>query len=137
MLGSRALFLVPGAFMIAMISGALVAAFGYQLPLVEAGIIASVFALGALVVLDVKLPSLIASVLAATFAFMHGAAHGVEMTAGMSILPHVLGLAVMTLLLMASGALGAFGIARFAGSLAPRVLGIGALTAGVALLAAH
>jgi hypothetical protein len=48
-----------------------------------------------------------------------------------------MGFTVTTLMLMASGALGAFAIARFAGSLAPRVLGIGALTAGVAMLAAR
>ncbi len=102
-LGGRALWLVPGAFVAMMIAGGWLGFAGVELPLVETGIAASVFVLGALVALDVKLPVALAVALAGGFALFHGHAHGTELPGGSAPVSFALGFVVATALLHGAG----------------------------------
>jgi urease accessory protein len=136
MLGQRAVWLVPAAFVAAMLAGGLAGFAGLAFPLVETAIVASLFALGALVVLDVRLPAAAAAGLVAVFALAHGHAHGVELPGGASAALYASGFTMTTALLHIAGVALGMALARFAGSFAPRAVGVGAITAGVAFLAA-
>jgi len=111
-LGGRALWLVPLSFIAMMAVGGLLGITGVGLPLVETGIALSVIVLGALVALDVKLPTALAMGIAGFFALFHGHAHGAEMPLAVSGLSFGLGFVAATALLHGAGiGLGA-GIAR-------------------------
>src|SRR3546814_827787 len=77
-IGGRAMWLVPAAFVAAMIGGGLVGMAGVPLPMVELGIVASVVLLGALIALQSRLPLPLSMALVALFALFHGHAHGLE-----------------------------------------------------------
>src|SRR3954449_8619354 len=67
MLGGRALWLVPAAFIVAMAAGAAFEEIGYPLPYAEVGVALSVALLGFAVALRVSLPALAAMALASLF----------------------------------------------------------------------
>lgn len=77
-LGGRALWAVPAAFMTMMAVGAAMAVAGANLPFVELGISLSVVALGLAVALQLPLP-MAAMGLVGFFAIFHGYAHLAEM----------------------------------------------------------
>ena len=79
MIGGRALWLLPAAFLGAMALGGALGAAGYALPYAEMGIAASIVMLGLAVALRINLPVLAAMALAGIFAIFHGHAHGAEM----------------------------------------------------------
>jgi urease accessory protein len=133
MLGGRALWLVPAAFIAAMAAGAAFGAVGYPLPYAEVGIALSVALLGFAVAQRISLPAVAAMALAGLFATFHGHAHGAEMPAGVSGMTYAMGF------LLASALLHGVGIAL--GLIAPRAAprlaqGAGAAIAlaGIALL---
>lgn len=79
LLGGRATWALPAAFLGAMAAGGALGLAGLGLPMVEAGIAASVIVLGAVVALAARLPLAAALSLAALFGLFHGHAHGAEM----------------------------------------------------------
>lgn len=82
--------------------GCVLAVQGVHLPLVEAGILASVIALGALAAAATRLGPLAGTVLAVPFGLLHGHAHGAEM-AGDGVLAYGLGMLGATAALHALG----------------------------------
>jgi urease accessory protein len=79
MLGGRALWLVPAAFLGTMALGGALGVAGYALPYTEIGIAASVIVLGLAIAFRISLPTIAAMALAGLFAIFHGHAHGAEM----------------------------------------------------------
>jgi urease accessory protein len=102
-LGGRALWILPLAFMLSMAGGGLLANAGFQLPLVESGIAASLCILGLLVAFAARLPVALGALVAAVFAVFHGFAHGAEMPAEASSVLYALGFTLSTALLHAAG----------------------------------
>ncbi|RWX78667.1 HupE/UreJ family protein [Neorhizobium lilium] len=121
----RALWMVPLAFVAAMALGFAAGVAGMPLPFVEPAILASVIALGLLVAVSVRLPTIACSAVVGVFALFHGHAHGVELGAA-GALQFGIGFMIATALLHMSGiGLGLF-VSRFSPNLS-RILG--ALTA--------
>jgi urease accessory protein len=131
--GGRALWAWPVAFVGVMLLGGALGIGGVALPMVEAGILASVVILGLLVLAAVRLPTAIGALLIAAFALLHGHAHGAELPGNAAAVTYMAGFAIATALLHAFGV----GIAHLAGAANGRlaVRGAGALVAaaGVAL----
>jgi len=99
-IGGRALWALPLAFVTAMAAGA---AAGWQLPMVEAAIAASLLALGGLIAIDVRCTSALGVAIVAVFAPFHAAAHVVEMASQAGAASFVLGLVLSTGLLHGAG----------------------------------
>ena len=79
-LGGRRVYTVPTVFVVAMIAGGIAGMNGVQWPYVEAGIAASVVALGiSIALVDSRSRSLPVMVATAFFGSLHGFAHGAEM----------------------------------------------------------
>jgi urease accessory protein len=116
MLGGRALWLVPAAFVAMMGVGGLAGINGVELPFVELGIAASVIAIGAAVALRLETPTAMAMGLVGFFAIFHGFAHGVEMPADASGVNYAIGFMLATGILHAVG----IGLAVTTGKLAAR-----------------
>lgn len=80
LLGGRAVWMVPAAFVACMLGGFVLAVTGLSLPAVEPGIAASVIILGVLLAAAVRLPLAPSTALVGLFAVFHGHAHGAELT---------------------------------------------------------
>src|SRR4051812_29190741 len=131
-----AMLLVPLAFMAMMAVGAAAGFAGIKLPFSEAGILASVFMLGGLVVAAVRLPLATAMLLVGWFAALHGYSHAAEAPAG-DPGSYMLGFLAATALLQAVG-LGLGWVAqRLAGNLGMRALGGLVMVGGALVLVAH
>jgi urease accessory protein len=132
-LGGRARWVVPFAFMGAMIAGAGLALAGIALPMVATGIASSVLVLGLLIAFSARLPVAASAILVGAFAVFHGHAHGTELPQAASAALYGMGF------LLATGMLHAAGLAT--GTLAargfkpawPRVLGGGVAAAGLVM----
>lgn len=103
---------LPGAFIAAMLAGGVLGAEGIVAPVVEPGILASVFVLGLLVAFSVRLPLPAGVALTAAFAFLHGQAHGVEL-AGAAALPFVAGFIAASVVALGLGFAGGEMARRF------------------------
>ncbi|WP_297777508.1 HupE/UreJ family protein [uncultured Roseovarius sp.] len=110
-IGGRALWTVPSAFVLAMITGFLAALVGLPLPMVEPMILTSIMALGLVVALALRPAPGLAMALVALFALFHGHAHGGELGQAQA-LQFGAGFAIATALLHAAGLLIAFTAAR-------------------------
>ena len=131
--GGRALWAWPAAFVGVMLAGGALGIAGVPVPLVESGILASVVALGLLVLAAARLPVAAGAALVAAFALLHGHAHGAELPSGGAAVSYAAGFAVATVLLHAVG-LGIAALARSnPGRLAVRGAGALVAVAGVAL----
>jgi urease accessory protein len=99
MIGGKARWLVPLAFIAAMVAGGLLGASGFELPLVETMILASVVVLAMLAAFgrSLRLSHLLPIV--GGFALFHGFAHGAEMPANVSALQYSAGFIGATTLL--------------------------------------
>lgn len=97
--------------------------------LAEAGIIASVIALGLATALQAKTPAPIALLLAAAFGYAHGAAHGMEAPHGASPLLFAAGFLAASAVLHLSG----YALARVLPVPALRLIGVGSAGFGIAL----
>lgn len=95
-------WMLPGAFLLAMLAGAGWSTLGFELPAVKASIAASVLVLGLLIAFLVRLPMAAALPLIAVFALFHGHAHHAEM-GGVSVLAYTGGFVLATALLLAAG----------------------------------
>jgi len=115
-IGGRARWLVPSAFVAAMLIGSLLPV---ALPSVETGILGSVLILGLLVAWAPKLPLWVPALVVGLFALAHGHAHGAELSGGAATLGF----------LLATAALHGLGL------MLPyaRWLGLGVATAGLVL----
>ena len=103
MIGGRALWLVPAAFVSAMAMGGALGVAGYGLPSTEIGIAVSVIALGLAIALRISLPTLTAMALAGLFAIFHGHAHGAEMPQNIAGYEYAAGFLLATALLHGFG----------------------------------
>ena len=77
-MGGRAIWSIPTAFVIVMLVGGLLGIQGVPLFSVELGISISVLAMGIAIVVERKLPYLLALLFVGFFAIFHGYAHGLE-----------------------------------------------------------
>jgi urease accessory protein len=105
MLGNRALWAVPGAFVGAMALGAALAMAGVALPFVEATIFVSVLVLGAFLLARVRMPIWSGMAVAGLFALAHGHAHGAELPLMANTWIYGFGLLTATALIHALGAI--------------------------------
>ena len=139
MLGGRAVWAVPGAFVGVMALGFAASFAGIDLPFVEPTILASVVAIGLLVALAVPVPLSAGMAVVGFFAFFHGYAHGGEMGEATAF-GYAAGFAVATALLHAAGVGLGLGIARAlsggAGQLVTRAAGAVTALAGIWLMVA-
>jgi urease accessory protein len=103
LLGGRARWLVPAAFVGTMMIGAVCGRLDLSLPGIEQGIAASLFVLGLLIALSVRLPAVLGMGLVAFFALFHGWAHGAEMPATSASFTYGAGFVLATALLHATG----------------------------------
>lgn len=102
--GGGARWWLPGAFLAGMALGGALGIAQVALPLVEAGILASVLVLGAAVAAWARPPLAIAVPVLVGFGLVHGHAHGAEMGAG-SGADYALGFLLATALLHGAGLL--------------------------------
>jgi urease accessory protein len=132
--GGRKVWLLPATFMTMLVVGACVAMQWQSLPLVEAGIAASVLALGLLIALSLRLPMMLSVAVTALFGLMHGYAHGLELPDSAAPAAYALGFLAATATLHLSGI--AVGIAtRKRYVLLSRLLGSSIAVSGAYLLA--
>lgn len=137
-LGGRALWLVPAAFLAMMAAGGALGFAGVGLPYVELGIALSVVVIGGALAFGTALPLALAIALVGGFAVFHGHAHGTEMPAALSGLAYGLGFMAATALLLAAGLALGFGLDRLAGTASRGLARAGGAVlglSGVAILA--
>lgn len=139
MLGGRAVWIVPAAFVGTMIAGFGLAMAGIDLPFVEPVILASVVVLGLVIAASVQLPAAAGAALVGAFALFHGHAHGAELGAATAA-PYLAGFAIATALLHAAGigiglALGSgLSLGALSGRTVARLLGGATALAGLGLV---
>ena len=102
-LGAPAIWILPVAFPLVMAMGGMLALVGVPLPGIEFGIAASAILLGVAVMLELRVPVVVASTLVSVFAIFHGHAHGTELPPGQSALLYSMGFVVGTGTLHALG----------------------------------
>ena len=135
LVGGRAVWAWPAAFVSAMAVAAIVGMAGLDLPFAEIAIAASVVALGLAVGLGVRAPLVLGAAACGLFAVAHGWAHGAEMPADAAGLAYGVGFVAATAGLHALG-LGLAAVSQR--HLSPRIARLAGGTvalAGVALLA--
>lgn len=93
---------LPLTFVLAMLGGTALGAWGMALPAVEQGVAVSLLVLGVLLALAVRLPLGVAAPLVACFAVFHGHAHFMEM-GHQSVVGYVLGFVLATVGLHLAG----------------------------------
>lgn len=136
-LAGRALWVVPAAFVLAMVAGGALGYSGTPLPMVEQGIALSVVVMGLAVAFGVKLPVIPAMALVAAFAVFHGHAHGAEGAGAGSFPGYAAGFVVATALLHAAGVVLGLTLDRLGGGLARgsrRFVGAAGALAGATIL---
>ena len=127
-----AIFLLPVAFVVMMAVGAAAGFAGMKLPIAEAGILASVFLLGGLVLIAARVPPPTAMGVVALFAIFHGYVHAGEApTADTGA--YMLGFLGATMLLLAAGSGLGWVVRRLVGDVGLRALG-GLILAGGAYI---
>lgn len=94
---------IPLLFVTIMALGSLLAFKGVALPLVEAGVTASVLVAGLLVAFRARVQPALAMGLIALFALLHGYAHGLDAASSTHPVAFLLGFVVTTGLLQATG----------------------------------
>lgn len=114
-LGGRALWLVPIAFVGMMIVGFLLGVGDVPVPFVELGIALSSIVIGGAAALGRPMPVIGAMALVGIFAVFHGHAHGAEMPETGGGLLYAMGFVGATALLHATGIAAALGVTRIAG----------------------
>lgn len=114
LLGGRALWQVPAAFVTTMMVGFGAAVLGAPLPFVEPVILASVVVIGLAAAAALRMPAPGAMAMVAFFAFFHGHAHGGELGAA-GAGSFMIGFALATAFLHAAGVLLGLGLARMFG----------------------
>jgi len=134
-IGGRALWLVPAAFVAMMAVGGALGVAGIGLPFVEAGIALSVVVIGAALAFGGSVPLALAMALAGGFAVFHGHAHGTEMPLAASGLTYGLGFMAATALLHGLGIGAGFALNAVAGEASRRAARVGGALLSVSGLA--
>ena len=138
LLGGRALWIVPAAFVGTMAVGFVLALGGLPLPAVEPMILASTVILGLVVAMAVRVDLRACAALVGLFALFHGHAHGGELGEA-AALRFGAGFVVATAMLHAAGIALGLGVARIgrslgtSGEMLPRGLGAATAAGGVVL----
>ena len=135
LLGGRALWLVPAAFVVAMLAGGTLAVSGIALPMVETMIALSVVVLGTLVAVNARMVVGVGMAIVAAFAVFHCHAHCSELPAGLSVLGYGAGFALSTALLHGAGIAVASLFGRFGSTRMVRYAGLATAFAGVGIVA--
>lgn len=112
----RRVWLLPLAFVAAMLTGGVIAMWGVALPAVEATILLSIVVLGALVAVALRPATVVSVFIVAAFGLFHGHAHGTEIPAAMSAVGYAAGFLTATALLHATAAATAILVKRAAGN---------------------
>ena len=133
MLGGRALWALPLAFVGAMLAGGMLGLAALPLPGVEPMILASVVLLGVAAALALRLPAGWAAVAVAAFGLFHGHAHGAEGPETGLVL-YAAGFALATMGLHLVGLAVGLGLNRLAAGGTLRVLGVGTALGGLSLV---
>jgi urease accessory protein len=139
-LGERALWLVPGTFVLVMAAGGALGMIGIPVPYVETGIALSVIVLGAIIALGIKAPVAIAMGIVGLFAIFHGHAHGAEMPTDAAGVEYAGGFMLATALLHVAGIALGFLVGWLGEQYSRRIVRVsGALVslAGVAILTGY
>jgi urease accessory protein len=131
-----ALLLVPVAFLAMMAAGAAAGFAGIKLPFSEAGVLASVFMLGGLIMVAVRLPLAAAMVVVGWLALLHGYAHTIEAPPG-DPGRYIVGFLTATALLLGLGVGLGKGVQRWVGDLGLRAMGGLVLAGGAYVLIAQ
>ncbi|WP_019998815.1 HupE/UreJ family protein [Aureimonas ureilytica] len=114
-LGGRALWLVPAAFVGVMVVGFALGVAQVDVPFVELGIALSSVVIGGAAALGRPMPVGVAMALVGVFAVFHGHAHGAEMPETAGGLTYAAGFIAATALLHTAGIALAFGAATLIG----------------------
>jgi urease accessory protein len=134
-IGGRAIWTVPCAFVLMMIVGGVAGMLHVPLPGVEAGVALSVIVLGGAVALGPATPARLALAATGVFGLLHGYAHGAEMPRVSSPMLYVVGFVAATAGLHVLGALSALLVQCRGGGMAKVRLGGAVIaTAGVYFL---
>lgn len=137
LIGGRAVWMVPAAFIVFMAVGAGLGARRIDLPYYETGIALSVVIVGAIIASGRRLPLAAAAGVAGLFAIFHGYAHGAELPLDVSVAAYGLGFLLATALLHAIGVGLVHAAARMGAQTALRarhVVGLGMVAIGIAVL---
>lgn len=102
-LAGRAVWLVPGTFVLTMVAGALIGLAGIGIPGAELGIVVSIAAIALPVAFALGMPAALAMAYVGFFAIFHGYAHGAELPDGAAAAPYIAGFALATALIHAAG----------------------------------
>lgn len=121
LLGGRALWPVPSAFVGTMAIGFAAALSGLSLPFVEPVVLASAVVIGLLAAVALRIPVWACMAMVGFFAFFHGHAHGGELGSA-GVLSFGIGFAVSTALLHAAGIGSGLGLGRIFGGEAGRLV---------------
>jgi urease accessory protein len=97
-LRGRATWMIPTAFPLAMIGGAMLATVGIGLPAIEPMIAVSVITLGCVIALRARVPAAMGVTLVGSFAIFHGYAHATEAASGVGV-PFAIGFVSATIAL--------------------------------------
>ncbi|WP_046866700.1 HupE/UreJ family protein [Microvirga massiliensis] len=133
-LGGRALWMLPLAFMSALMAGGTVGMLGVPALFVEPGILGSLLAIGLAVALAWRVHAAAGFALVAAFAFFHGHAHGSEMPEGASTLTYASGFLFATGLLHLAGIVIGFGNRYLGRPMLTRVAGAAISVTGMILM---
>ena len=141
LLGRRAIWLVPAAFMALLAGGATLALTGWvpaltNTVLMEGGIALSVLLLGVLLASAMRLPVGVAMGTVAAFALFHGAAHGAELPVAANPWEYGIGMLVATAALHGVGVAMGLGLDRLRTPALTRAGGVLIAAAGGLLLVA-
>lgn len=132
--GGRAIWVWPATFVGVMLVGGALGMLHIPIPFVEPGILASVVALGLLVALAVDAPVSVGVAVIGLFALFHGHAHGAEVPESAGGVEYMVGFALATALLHATGIAAALGLClRYRGLV--RAAGAACAAIGVAMIA--
>ena len=110
LMGGRATWTMPTAFVGGMALGGAVGMAGWPLPLVEVGIAMSVVVLGLLIATRNRVPLALGALVTVLFAAFHGHAHGAEMPLGGDAFTYAAGFILVTAALH----IGGIGLGRLA-----------------------
>jgi len=102
-LGRPAIWVLPVVFPLVMAFGGILGIMGVPIPYIETGIAASSIVLGLIIVLALKMPLWVASVLVGAFAIFHGHAHGTELPGAANPLAYSIGFVISTGVLHLAG----------------------------------
>lgn len=134
-MGGKGRWLLPTAFVVLMIVGGVLGMAVPGVPLIEQGIMASIFVLGALIAWARPLPFWAGALIAGGLALFHGYAHGVEMPAVGSAWEYGFGFALGTIMLHTAGLAGTLVLQKMIPPVIVRVLGGVVLLGGVYVVA--